>query len=96
MEPILTEKELRAIQTAVNNYEKHKANCRKYQQTHREKVNEISKRYYESMKTDPVKYEKYLERCRGRYVPVEVRRQREKEKAEAEARAKEETQKQEN
>jgi hypothetical protein len=72
----LTEKELKS---ALNLYEKHKASCKKYQKENREKVNANAKRYYESMRTDPVKYEKYLERCRSRYVPMDIRRQQEKE-----------------
>ena len=82
MDEQLTEKELKIIQTAVTLYEKHKAYCRNYQRKNREKVNENSKRYYESMKTDPVKYEKYLERCRSRYIPMDVRRQKEQQKME--------------
>lgn len=70
----LTEKELKS---ALNLYEKHKASCKKYQQQNKEKVNANAKRYYESMRTDPVKYEKYLERCRSRYVPMDIRRQKE-------------------
>jgi hypothetical protein len=79
MEINLSEKELKS---ALALYEKHKACCRRYQQRNKEKVNENAKRYYESMRNDPEKYEKYLERCRGRYVPVEVRRQRQKAVAE--------------
>ena len=75
----LNEKEIKEVKAALSLYEKHKGYCKKYQQKNKEKVNENSKRYYESMRNDPVKYEKYLERCRNRYVPVDVRRQEEEE-----------------
>lgn len=78
----LSEKDIKEVKAALALYEKHKAYCKKYQQENRAKVNANSKRYYESMRNDPVKYEKYLERCRSRYVPIEVRRQKEKENAE--------------
>ncbi len=76
----LSEKEIKEVKAALALYEKHKGYCKRYQQENREKVNANSKRYYESMRTDPEKYEKYLERCRSRYVPMDVRRQKEKEK----------------
>ena len=75
----LNEKEIKEVKAALALYEKHKGYCKKYQQKNKEKVNENSKRYYESMRNDPVKYEKYLERCRNRYVPIDVRRQQEEE-----------------
>lgn len=78
----LSEKEIKEVKAALTLYEKHKAYCKKYQQENREKVNANSKRYYESMRNDPEKYEKYLERCRSRYVPMDIRRQQEKEKEE--------------
>lgn len=57
------------IQLALIAYERRKASQRKYQQTHKEKLAEISKKYYYKMKEDPVKYEKYLAKYKERYVP---------------------------
>ena len=61
------------IKCAINLYEKHKQSCKRWQQKNREKMNEHAKTYYKKIKEDPEKYEKYLEKCRKRYVPVKDR-----------------------
>lgn len=61
------------IQSALNLYEKHKEAGKRYRQTHKEKMAELSKNYYYRMKEDPEKYKKYLERCRKKYIPKKQR-----------------------
>ena len=57
------------IQTALNFYERHKEAHKRYRQSHKGKMADLSKSYYYRMKEDPEKYEKYLDRCRKRYIP---------------------------
>lgn len=80
----LTEKDIKEVKAALILYNRHREACKKYQQKNRDKMIANAKRYYESLRNDPEKYERYLERNRQRYVPIEVRRQKQKEQAEKE------------
>lgn len=57
------------IQAALNFYERHKEAHKRYRDTHKEKMCELSRNYYYRMKEDPEKYQKYLEKCRKKYIP---------------------------
>lgn len=61
------------IQTALNYYERQKEAQKRYRQSHKEKIADLSKSYYYKMKEDPEKYKKYLERCRKKYIPKKQR-----------------------
>jgi predicted nucleotidyltransferase len=45
-------------------YERHLAYLRRYNATHKEMLKASAKRYYDTIKADPEKYAKYLERKR--------------------------------
>lgn len=71
------------ILTALRIYESQKRATKRYHEKHPDKLNESAKRYYHRMKEDPEKYEKYLEKCRKRYVPVSQRQKQENPESES-------------
>lgn len=65
------------LYTAYLHYQQHKKAAKKYYETHKEKHNEDSKKWFAKMKSDPEKYKAYVEKRREQ---MRQRRAAEKEK----------------